>query len=1050
MVQTIDLNNDRILLSIDGWAVGRWRFYSSSPTDDLPHLGVVGFSAAGGGRYYLDNLCFTQGDCIITTEYNPVCSNGIEFSNPSEARCFGVTNFTDAACTNCEDIITGSFDPETGHYKFRINHPDADLERGVTWINEATGEEFTTDTPDGLSLSPNDNDCSTYGVCVRYYDRACGCWRTCCKKVCVCREEEQCGDIEYSIDPDGYRFKLNSGDVTEQQWFYEEEGQMTAFGIDHPPFLRFLPDRECRTVKVCCFYLDAATGCWKWCCREIEICRDKCCHENPFERLEWLRNLVRDCEDLDCGLKVFCCTYEGQKVFNIQDDPAICTDALGRVFDCEGNELFQWGGIGGINMDRFDRLEGCELIWKCTREICDNGRDDDGDGKIDCEDEDCTDYCNGGCTQAPKSRFSWFESGVLTIRFADRSTHDPVKWEWDFGDGHASRQPNPRHRYAEAGTYEVCLVTANDCGTGEKYCDKVRVSPATGYDVVIDVGEVSGKPGDLVRLPVFLKDCRDCSAITSFETKFAFENPDILEVVSVEPVRLSGGFFEWLPEVNGVAFTADTPVNVPNDDTLFVIVLELTGPGPQQSVATLRTDFEVELTGKKNGGPPTEYQVMLADGLVIIRPNGYNIYGQIRTIQDAGINKVYVPLFQDGVFKDHFITEESGKYEFPDHLRGAHYTIRPAKDYLDRSAINVITSAKAYDYVKYRFGVLDDPGLSPYQIITLDVNCNDKVSTLDVFLINEAILGNIDEFPGCAAWAFVPAEYSFPHPLDPFPFPAEAEIDDLNENTQVDFIGVMKGDVAFEADPGLPALAPGSEGGSTALQLKVNDAEYARGDTVRLQMRAENFTDLRAYQFALQFDPETLQLIDTHAGDLQDVNEDNFGWQQSRQGIIPTLWVNPEAEGVDLSAEEQLFTLTFLAKRKLASLSDHIQLATEGLHNFAIDHTYRSMDVTLEFEYRGINTHTTARTATGFRVYQNQPNPFRRSTSIAFDLPEATEVEFTIYNQVGQLIQRHTGFYQRGRSTLEVDLGHLEGSGQVLYYRMVANGMTQSRKMIIN
>lgn len=40
-----------------------------------------------------------------------------------------------------------------------------------------------------------------------------------------------------------------------------------------------------------------------------------------------------------------------------------------------------------------------------------------------------------------------------------------VAWEWDFGDGNTSDEPNPTHVYEEPGTYEVTLTIEREDGT---------------------------------------------------------------------------------------------------------------------------------------------------------------------------------------------------------------------------------------------------------------------------------------------------------------------------------------------------------------------------------------------------------------------------------------------------------------------------------------------------------------------------------------------------------------------------------------------------------
>ena len=68
---------------------------------------------------------------------------------------------------------------------------------------------------------------------------------------------------------------------------------------------------------------------------------------------------------------------------------------------------------------------------------------------------------------APVAGFQWFEEAERTIAFNDES-NDPdgtiAAYEWRFGDGTTSTEPNPLHTYASAGTYTVTLVVTDDRG----------------------------------------------------------------------------------------------------------------------------------------------------------------------------------------------------------------------------------------------------------------------------------------------------------------------------------------------------------------------------------------------------------------------------------------------------------------------------------------------------------------------------------------------------------------------------------------------------------
>ena len=59
----------------------------------------------------------------------------------------------------------------------------------------------------------------------------------------------------------------------------------------------------------------------------------------------------------------------------------------------------------------------------------------------------------------------------LTVTFTDSSVNETM-WVWDFGDGNTDTVQNPVHTYAIAGSYNVCLIAGNACGS-DSICDSV-------------------------------------------------------------------------------------------------------------------------------------------------------------------------------------------------------------------------------------------------------------------------------------------------------------------------------------------------------------------------------------------------------------------------------------------------------------------------------------------------------------------------------------------------------------------------------------------------
>lgn len=64
----------------------------------------------------------------------------------------------------------------------------------------------------------------------------------------------------------------------------------------------------------------------------------------------------------------------------------------------------------------------------------------------------------------PVAAFSWLPSGGTEISFTDLST-GALTWNWDFGDGNSSTQPDPVHEFGQQGSFIVTLIVTNDCGS---------------------------------------------------------------------------------------------------------------------------------------------------------------------------------------------------------------------------------------------------------------------------------------------------------------------------------------------------------------------------------------------------------------------------------------------------------------------------------------------------------------------------------------------------------------------------------------------------------
>ena len=129
-------------------------------------------------------------------------------------------------------------------------------------------------------------------------------------------------------------------------------------------------------------------------------------------------------------------------------------------------------------------------------------------------------------------------------------------------------------------------------------------------------------------------------------------------------------------------------------------------------------------------------------------------------------------------------------------------------------------------------------------------------------------------------------------------------------------------------------------------------------------------------------------------------------------------------------------------------------------HLFIGDVSTRGSFGTLYYDHVIVLTDTTATQASmecivpiEFALYQNYPNPFNSSTTIKYQLPEATEVKLEIYNLLGQRIRTLVDQSQPPGSYLirwdgADDFNQPVGSGVCLYQLKTKNSI-QTNKLII-
>ena len=139
------------------------------------------------------------------------------------------------------------------------------------------------------------------------------------------------------------------------------------------------------------------------------------------------------------------------------------------------------------------------------------------------------------------------------------------------------------------------------------------------------------------------------------------------------------------------------------------------------------------------------------------------------------------------------VSSPDGHFEFADLPGEPAYTLRAERPGSHGNGVSI------FDLVLISRHILGiQPLGSPYKIIAADVNRSGTITTLDMVLIRRVILGLDQEFSQNSAWRFVPADFDFPEPSNPFAgsgFPEWFVFPELKRDTVVKFIGIKTGDV---------------------------------------------------------------------------------------------------------------------------------------------------------------------------------------------------------------------------------------------------------------
>lgn len=411
------------------------------------------------------------------------------------------------------------------------------------------------------------------------------------------------------------------------------------------------------------------------------------------------------------------------------------------------------------------------------------------------------------------------------------------------------------------------------------------------------------------------------------------------------------------------------------------------------------------------------------------------VQGSIFTEHGQLVDGVTIALRDGQAATYETLTDESGRYEFSRVYACDNHTIVPTGNFNIRNGLSTL------DLIALQKHVLNmAPLYSPYKLIAADTDRSGTISTLDVVNLRKVLLHISDEFPNNTAWRFVPADYQFPDPQNPFasPFPESVSTDTLSGNFNQNFIAIKVGDLNNSVELNQFLTTEGRTTEAT-LELTATDKHLAAGMTKRIALSIPG--GVEGFQFALTYAVDKVELEGISAN-LPGWSTANFH-QNEEHGTVTVSWNHPLGKVLDTHTENIIW-LDIRARAKTIYASEVVQLQEDLFPAESYTEGLQTSPLTLNFipEERSAPAHLIA-------VHQNFPNPFSEQTEIHVQLAQPGLARLTITDVLGRVLYSLEQEFQQGINKVTIHRAQLSAASGTLYYTLRIGNEIQTHQMIL-
>ena len=374
------------------------------------------------------------------------------------------------------------------------------------------------------------------------------------------------------------------------------------------------------------------------------------------------------------------------------------------------------------------------------------------------------------------------------------------------------------------------------------------------------------------------------------------------------------------------------------------------------------------------------------------------------------------------------ITNTQGQFEFVGMPEQISYKITPEKD------VDHLNGVSTLDLVMIQRHILGIEKLnSAYKFIAADVNKDNKVTAGDLVELRKLILGIYAKLPNNKSWRFLDKAVNISDIANPWGVNEYISINNFSASMMNNnFVAVKVGDINGSAVTNVNAPVTQSRSAKT-LTLVTEDQSFKAGESVKMDITADNFVNMSGAQWTFNYDEAALEFKHINAGALA-VSQDNF---HVKDGKVSFSW--NDYKGKTVANNKVLFTIEFRATAN-NTIAKSLTLSSDITKAEAYTQDLSEINV-------GLSVRSKNASDAVFALDQNNPNPFTAGTTISFVLPEAGKAMLTIYDITGKVLKTISNEYPKGRNEVTITSDEFNAQG-VMFYELESKGLKATKKMI--